>query len=250
MRRGWTALFAATVLVGAAIIALVAVWHVQPRGFGIWDLSIGTVTTSAVLLVFAWLASRVWNTPIRVERVRSVGRAIASVTWLASASVTIDSVTTLLGYASPSERTIGMLHSASLPSFVVTAIAIAILPALSEEALFRGAIAPFVERESGAAISFVTTSVLFGALHLSPRQSVQAAVLGFVLHAISRREGLSVAILAHAANNLAFACFARASVAQEPASAFIVGSLVFGGATFVVLRKPFPRAPVFAPPNG
>ncbi len=237
MNGRWTAPLVAVGFTCATIVAFSAAARLHPQLPGVWGIASATISTSSVILLAAWAASRMWNVPLRVRKVSSVASALIAVAWLASASVTVDAVTTQLGFTTAAESTVVMLRSASTPRFLFVAVAIAILPAISEEALFRGAIGLYVEREAGVVVSFVTTSILFGAIHLSPYQGVQAALLGLVLHAIARREGLSVAILAHATNNFAFAWVARINVAPSTTWTIVFGSLIFGALSFVYLHR-------------
>ena len=240
MTRRSTAPLVAASFTALATAAFIAAAQWPPHGLGVWDVLVGTARTATVLLLAAWTACRLWDVPLRIEKIPNGGRALIAVVWLASASLSLDAITTLLGWNAPAmDHVIALLRTAPLPAFFVASAAIALLPAFSEEALFRGAIARYVERESGIVASFITTSVLFGAIHLSLKQGVQAALLGLLLQVIARREGLSVAILAHAANNLGFACLARAAVNPAPSQTLTVGGLLFAGATFafVVERR-------------
>jgi hypothetical protein len=112
----------------------------------------------------------------------------------------------------------------------------AILPAICEEALFRGAIQGVLERR-GRIFAVAITSVLFGLFHLDPRTMIPAAFLGVVFGLIVIRLGSTVAsTLAHFGNN-ATAIFVGYSFTGNAGQAKIL-TFTLGGA-FVVLLACF-----------
>lgn len=83
-----------------------------------------------------------------------------------------------------------------------------LLPGLSEEFLFRGALLPMVGLNL---FGLITTSVLFGVMHFSGTQQwpyiVWASIIGMVLGASAiATHGLLVPILAHITTNVLSSC--------------------------------------------
>ena len=77
----------------------------------------------------------------------------------------------------------------------------AVLPAVCEECLFRGAIQGVLERR-GPVFSILVSGLLFGLFHLDPWRILPAAFLGCVFGWLTyRTQSLMPAILGHFANN-------------------------------------------------
>jgi membrane protease YdiL (CAAX protease family) len=87
--------------------------------------------------------------------------------------------------------------------FLLSLFMLAILPAVFEEVMFRGAVQNLFSRWWQAPIvAIIVTSVLFSAVHFSYLGFLSRAVLGFVLGWMYYRTGnLWLSIIAHAANN-------------------------------------------------
>jgi uncharacterized protein len=91
----------------------------------------------------------------------------------------------------------------SFPEFLLSLFMLAILPALFEEVMFRGAVQNLFSRWWKMPIlAIIITSVLFSAVHFSYLGFLSRAALGFVLGWMYYRTGnLWLSIIAHAANN-------------------------------------------------
>jgi len=87
--------------------------------------------------------------------------------------------------------------------FLLSLFMLAILPAVFEEVMFRGAIQNLFSRWWGMPIlAIIVTSILFSAIHFSYLGFLSRAALGFVLGWMYYRTGnLWLPIIAHAANN-------------------------------------------------
>jgi membrane protease YdiL (CAAX protease family) len=91
----------------------------------------------------------------------------------------------------------------SFPEFLLSLFMLAILPALFEEVMFRGAVQNLFSRWwKMPVLAIIVTSILFSAIHFSYLGFLSRAVLGFVLGWMYYRTGnLWLSIIAHAANN-------------------------------------------------
>jgi len=91
----------------------------------------------------------------------------------------------------------------SFPEFLLSLFMLAILPALFEEVMFRGAVQNLFSRWWKMPIlAIVVTSILFSAVHFSYLGFLSRFALGFVLGWMFYRTGnLWLNIIAHAANN-------------------------------------------------
>ena len=88
----------------------------------------------------------------------------------------------------------------SLPMVV---IAVCVFPAVGEELLFRGFIGRGLVGRYGVFVGVLVTSILFGAVHIHPLQSICAAILGVALHLIYLwTKSLLAPMLLHFLNNL------------------------------------------------
>jgi membrane protease YdiL (CAAX protease family) len=118
------------------------------------------------------------------------------------------------------------LHGLSTWAAIVgVAVFGGLVPAVGEELFFRGFIGRGLVARYGRVAGVVLTSLMFGFVHLHPVQSVTAAVLGVVLHAVYLwTRSLLAPILLHAVHNwLAFGMSAatRGLPVGEPAAEFL-----------------------------
>jgi membrane protease YdiL (CAAX protease family) len=95
-------------------------------------------------------------------------------------------------------------------------VALAIIPGICEEILFRGYAQRQFERASGPAGGILLSGILFGLYHLRPSQVLPLAMLGFYLAYLTWRTGsLWPAVLVHAFHNGLAVVLARA-VQERP----------------------------------
>jgi sodium transport system permease protein len=88
---------------------------------------------------------------------------------------------------------------ASLP---LTLLAVAVTPAICEELLCRGVLLPALRGPLGRVGAVLASSILFGALHLSPYRFVPTFLLGVAFGSIAlAARSVVPAILAHLVNN-------------------------------------------------
>jgi membrane protease YdiL (CAAX protease family) len=95
------------------------------------------------------------------------------------------------------------VKGASVPTFLLLLVALSVLPAFVEEALFRGFLTPiFAQRSSLAGI--LVPSVLFGVFHVEPTQIAGTTVLGIGFGFVRLASGsLGGCMAAHGAYNAA-----------------------------------------------
>jgi membrane protease YdiL (CAAX protease family) len=105
-------------------------------------------------------------------------------------------------------------------ALVPTVVALAVLPALAEELVFRGVLLHGLATRLGSAASIVISSVVFGLYHLHPPQMIATTSLGLVVGFLTLRS-LSIvpAMIVHATNNLVALALSRDEV--PPVSAWI-----------------------------
>jgi membrane protease YdiL (CAAX protease family) len=109
----------------------------------------------------------------------------------------------------------------SFPEFLLSLFMLAILPALFEEVMFRGAVQNLFSRWWKMPIlAIVVTSILFSAVHFSYLGFLSRFALGFVLGWMFYRTGnLWLNIIAHAANNAVALTALYISKQNKPGSA-------------------------------
>jgi sodium transport system permease protein len=153
------------------------------------------------------------------------------------------------------------LHEALRPAgpfdALVSVAAIALVPALCEELLFRGIVLPAFAHRFRAGVALALSALLFGLIHLdvTPDQHVTlyrvpfAAAVGLGLGILRLRAGsLLPCILAHAFLNTT--TFLLAPLTDDPTGAPEqanllqgAGLLLLGLATSAILLRRFPRQP-------
>ncbi len=159
------------------------------------------------------------------------------------------------------EETYRTLVAARSPlEFAGVVLVVALIPALSEELLFRGLVQRNMEAAFGGWRGALVTGLIFGAYHLIPTSFVPLAALGIYFGLIVvRTQSITVAMVAHFVNNFV-AClatymhlnedFVMLDPAAEPGALAIVANvgvflLVFLGATsyllLVTARRPAPE---------
>jgi len=100
--------------------------------------------------------------------------------------------------------------------FVVDAIVLALLPALCEEALFRGALLGAL-RPAGPVAAVGATALLFGFYHGSIWKMVPTALLGVLLGTVAlRARSLWPAVAAHLVNNVLVLVLVRSGWESPP----------------------------------
>lgn len=115
------------------------------------------------------------------------------------------------------EETYRMLVSAGSPGeFLVVVFTVALVPAISEEYLFRGLVQHSVEESSGGLRAAIATGIIFGAYHLNPINIVPLMALGaYFGYLVYRSRNLAVAISAHFFNNFVACAAAYMNVRDD-----------------------------------
>ncbi len=141
------------------------------------------------------------------------------------------------------------LHQALRPSgpadAVLSVLAIAVMPALCEETLFRGIVLPSMLRVGGVTVALLASAGLFALIHIDPGGAFHrvpfAFAVGLGLGMVRLRTGSLVpSMLAHGAiNGITFATVfltgAAAQAVDEPNLLVGVGFLLTGAAATALL---------------
>jgi sodium transport system permease protein len=107
---------------------------------------------------------------------------------------------------------------------VVDVLALAVMPALCEEGLFRGLVQPSLARRLGARAAIVTTALLFAGFHLSIYRFLPTALLGMFLGYLRQRTGsLWPPVAFHAVNNALVLTLVRSGRDNPPQPTTVVG---------------------------
>jgi membrane protease YdiL (CAAX protease family) len=100
------------------------------------------------------------------------------------------------------------------PNLVVAMIALALLPAIAEELIFRGVIARALAPRSQL-LAIAVSSILFAAYHVIPIQMVAVFPFGLAMGVIAvRADSIVPTMIAHAINNAITIEMARGHLAQ------------------------------------
>jgi len=101
-----------------------------------------------------------------------------------------------------------LVTSRSFSEFLFVSLVVAVVPAFTEELLFRGLVQRNVERVAGGLKAAVATGVVFAAFHLNPLTIIPLAALGVYFgFIVYRSANISLAITTHFFNNF-LACVA------------------------------------------
>ncbi len=127
------------------------------------------------------------------------------------------------------EETYRMLVSAQSPwEFLAVVFTVALVPALSEEFLFRGLVQHALSESSTGLRAAVATGIVFGAYHLNPINIVPLVCLGVYFgYLVYRSQNLTIAVFAHFFNNFV-ACAASYMSVSDDFIALAPGGTVSG----------------------
>ena len=130
---------------------------------------------------------------------------------------------------------------------VPTLIALALLPALAEEIVFRGVLARAVAARRGPAIAIAISAATFALYHLFPPQIVSTFVLGLVLGLLAvRSRSIVPSIIVHVLNNTVAILLVRDEVPQlgtwmsDNSELLLPGAVVLAGCGVALGAKAAP----------
>lgn len=195
-------------VVGIFLVALLLLWFLGQRVQGV-DLLWGMVFTQVVLVAGTAVGALVWlGQPVRatlgLRRPRVADLGLALVAGLAApglsalvAAAQEPLLPTSTAFMESLERS--MTLDAAVP---VVVLVFAVLPALCEELLFRGALLGLVRRSVGPVLACIMVGALFGVVHLSVVRLLPTGLLGVLLCvAALRSRSLWVPVIIHALHN-------------------------------------------------
>jgi len=175
---------------------------------------------------------------------------VALISFILITSLAID-LFVLLGYSPATGE--GESPITSLGIFLVTVVAMAVMPAVSEEIAFRGMIQKDYEKEYGPIVAIIASSVMFSLIHMSPSQTVFQLIVGLIWAWVYfRTRNLVYPMIMHFLNNLIAVSLmyflpAADPAYLEPSSPAVLIIIAFGlaiGGTvaLIALIKQFPKA--------
>jgi len=246
------ALLAASILIAGGAAARAAEAAVDPEAmlFRPTWLALGVIANEAAVAVVLWLWLRRMRTPLRpFSPDRPAGLTLFAAGLIVFGLAPLSDVASeLVRRALHLEVTTSLLvlravKSASLPTFLLMLVTLSALPALVEEALFRGFLTPiFAQRSLLAGI--LVPSILFGVFHVEPTQIAGTAVLGVGFGLVRLGSGsLGACMASHGAYNAAV-LFALIHAPDPPSQEVeLVPSLVgllltFCGVALLAKRRP------------
>jgi membrane protease YdiL (CAAX protease family) len=181
---------------------------------GGWDLrglTASLLATQAGLLCLAFAGAKWHGEPAAAGlgltppvRPLSLGTGLAVLGGMVLLSFTLNFLLEYSGIREHSalaelEHRFATSQKSDLPYLLV---AVALLPAIAEELLFRGLLLGRIASQFGATAGLVLSALLFGVIHLDVAQGLAACVLGLYLGGVRLRTGsVHAPILCHASNN-------------------------------------------------
>ncbi len=202
--------------VGTAIIQLVAfagpplliAWK-RPDGFaslGLQSVSPTIFAATAIIASGLWLCILEWIAPLGMQ-------------W---------------GNPAANEELVALFALESRPLWQ-TLLAFALVPAISEELLHRGAILPMLTKRLGVPAGLLLSSVLFGLFHLNLSRLLPTAVLGLALGALRLRAGsLWPSMLLHFLYNAILLVVSQQDYPLPALLIFPAAALSIGGTAWLV----------------
>jgi membrane protease YdiL (CAAX protease family) len=193
---------------GLFLLALLLFWFVGQSAMT-WDLTWGILVTQILLiglpavLVVRWLGLPLGD---RLQLRRPAGAdlvlgLIAGVLAPCLGDLVFQAQDSLIPISADTLEALEQSLPLDLPLWALIGL-IAILPAVCEEVLFRGAILGLLRNTLGPVARCIVVAVLFGALHLMLMRILPTAALGLLLTAAAMRtRSLWVPVLMHLLNN-------------------------------------------------
>ncbi|MDB4957291.1 MAG: Abortive infection protein [Myxococcales bacterium] len=207
--RLYHAAFAPVTAVKLAAVSIGTIWGIQTvlYLFGTLDLVSATLSdlvVIAMLLVFARRRGGLAALGLRRSSPRFVlaGILIGSSVWYIALR--------LVDWLRPPGDTQVLQNIVEQSALVPTLAAIAIMPAIAEELVFRGVLARGLATRLPAMLAIVLSTLLFCAFHLLPAQMVGVLPLALALGVLAlRADSVIPTIIAHFINNVIGVLIAR-----------------------------------------
>ncbi|MGL4607094.1 MAG: CPBP family glutamic-type intramembrane protease [Eubacteriaceae bacterium] len=199
------------------ILSLVFLAVPLQRNFGM----VGLVLTEILILFIAIVAGLMSKKemkeifPFKVPRISQIFGTL--ILWLGT-YILVLLISTLSIYLFPSmiELSTGLGDFISSVPMKFAIIIVAFLPAVCEEALFRGFFLSNLDAVKNSWKRIVIVGILFGGFHLDPYRFLPTAVLGIVLsYILVKTENLWLPMLFHLVNNLVSTLATFSSVGNE-----------------------------------
>lgn len=190
----------------------------QTSPLGLPGMGSGLAVGLALAQVLSWayslvllrvLVGRDWYSTLGLDRVPKAADLVAACALVPGMLIVGNSMVALLpGAPPPTEAVLGRETMAQFEKMIrawpwwAAVLIIGVGPAIGEELFCRGFLGRGLVAWHGTRIGVLTTSLLFGIMHLIPAQAAYAAVLGVILHvlALSGRS-LWLPMIAHFLNN-------------------------------------------------
>lgn len=200
--------------------------------WGMW----GLVVTQIGLLIIALLPPLIFKwklSDMMPVRKFTLKQLLATFLLYIATFIIITTISLITGYFFP-----GMMEvSTALSDFFTTVpfifalIAVAVLPGICEEALFRGAILHAFKDQKNKFVVMLIVAALFGLFHLDPYRFLPTAIIGFALtYLMIKTENFLLPVLYHIINNAVSvsAGFFQAGVDMDEALSIGIGLETIG----------------------
>jgi membrane protease YdiL (CAAX protease family) len=200
-----------------------------------WQVCGGALVSSSVLLAVTFAAAcrkgRPWLEKLRLGPSAATPFGMAPAAFgVVSLSIVCAAAIELLDLRSGNvlDRMAAALERPTPARLAFSMVSIAVIPAIAEEAFFRGLLQTHISARWGRWPAIATSSLAFGAIHFDFVQGSVAAVVGLFLGwTADRLSSVRPAMAAHAVNNAAFVVLASRGHADlewsRPANALLLG---------------------------
>ena len=223
-------------------VATIYVLQIGAAALGALDLVAAVLGFAPVIAALGLAIRPRWHAiGLRWPRPRFLlaGALVGSAAWYANL--------VLVQLVIPHPDTSRLEHIVEQTPLVPTLLAIAVMPAIAEELVFRGVLARALAHRGRVALACLISAAVFGAYHVTPYQALPTFTLGLALAYVSlRADSVVPAMLAHLLNNAIAIAIARDEVPgitgwmDAHPSATLAGSLV-AVACGLALARGLPR---------
>jgi membrane protease YdiL (CAAX protease family) len=240
----------ALLLAGMATLIVVAVATEGLGAPGLVGLSLGELGLVAVPVI-ATLHARFPLASLGLRRAIAARYAISGA--LVGSALWYLNWQTVVAFDISDERVQVLAEAIARPPLPLALVALAVLPAICEEVLFRGVVLRAFAGAYAAPVAVIASAALFSAYHLSLPQALPTFTLGLALGALALRAGsVYPTMIAHFMNNLFPVLVTRPDLEQprgwisdHPLIALIGSSALVITGVAVMLAPP-PLEPVVA----
>ncbi len=203
MKKGQTPGIGDLVLLFSVLLLIVLfVSSAAVLKLGIWGLAVEQFLILAVTVFYAWYIKTDMKALFHIKKPKVVGVPGAVISWVGALliAVVVSDILIKLFPGMNTDTGLGELWDGK--AFWVVVVNVALMPAICEEAAFRGFMLGTLEKKMRPMAAVIITGIIFGAYHMSIMQLILVGALGILNSYVTQKTGcIFLSVLMHFLNN-------------------------------------------------